>query len=501
MDQPTPDLHPTLRCTKVRVVILLALAVIGYAWMLRHYTSPFAGGSDSSGYLNSAALLRDGRLVAPVRVVPGHTAEEFGTRTHQPLGFNVREGSEVMVPTYPIGLPLHLLAFAPFVGLDWAAIPLNLVTALAGGFLFYVFGRRLGLSEALAGGGAALLLASPLYLFAAFQPLSDLLALVWSTLALLLALRAREGKFWALACGAAVAVAVLVRPTNLLLVGPVALALGLDWRRYLWVGLGGLPGALLVVGYNRQVYGSPFATGYGSIAPDFGFRYVWPNVWYFARWIPGLSSPLVVAALAAPFVSALRRREAAVLASWAVLLIAFYAFYVYAGEGWWYVRFILPAFPALLLLALVTLQAVTGAMRRPALSGAVLLLGALALTWDISQCRRLRVLGFKAEESTYAEVADWARTHLPQNATVVAMQVSGALFYYTDFVIVRWDKIEPEHVAPLLKALRAQPSPIIAVLYDFELPGAMQRLGGSWTKLAAIRNATVWRIDPAPTAP
>ena len=372
MDQPTPDLHPTLRCTKVRVVILLALAVIGYAWMLRHYTSPFAGGSDSSGYLNSAALLRDGRLVAPVRVVPGHTAEEFGTRTHQPLGFNVREGSEVMVPTYPIGLPLHLLAFAPFVGLDWAAIPLNLVTALAGGFLFYVFGRRLGLSEALAGGGAALLLASPLYLFAAFQPLSDLLALVWSTLALLLALRAREGKFWALACGAAVAVAVLVRPTNLLLVGPVALALGLDWRRYLWVGLGGLPGALLVVGYNRQVYGSPFATGYGSIAPDFGFRYVWPNVWYFARWIPGLSSPLVVAALAAPFVSALRRREAAVLASWAVLLIAFYAFYVYAGEGWWYLRFILPAFPALLLLALVTLQAVTGdAAARVERSGSV----------------------------------------------------------------------------------------------------------------------------------
>ena len=67
----------------------------------------------------------------------------------------------------------------------------------------------------------------------------------------------------------------------------------------------------------------------------------------------GARNPKVrgVAALATPWVPVARRRELAVLGLWAALLIGFYAFYFHSGESWWYLRFILPAFPALLLAA------------------------------------------------------------------------------------------------------------------------------------------------------
>ena len=44
------------------------------------------------------------------------------------------------------------------------------------------------------------------------------------------------------------------------------------------------------------------------------------------------------------------------LGLWAGLLTGLYAFYFHSGETWWYLRFILPAFPVLILAALVVLQ-------------------------------------------------------------------------------------------------------------------------------------------------
>lgn len=471
--------------------------VIGYGWFLRQHTSPYAGGADSSGYLNSAALLRAGRLTTTARTLAGHAAGDFGLNAHLPLGFTSRAGTNRMEPSYPIGLPLHLVAFSCLVGLDWAVIPLNICSALAGGALFYLLARRLDLPPSLALAGVVILLLCPLYLFAALQPMSDLLALVWSLAALYAALRVRAGRGWAVACGVAVACAVLVRPTNLLLVVPVGLALGLAWRSWLGVVLGGLPGALLLVGYNRAIYGSPFATGYGEVWFSFSREFVLPNLGFFARWIPGLLSPVVLVALAAPFLPAARRREYLVLGSWAGLLVGFYACYYHSGEAWWYLRFILPAFPVFILAALTVWHALNFPGRR--VIGLLLL--ATGLAWEAGQTRRLELLNSKAGEATYPDAAAWARTHLPADATIFCMQVSGAFYYGTDYLLVRWDQVPPGEMARLFQVLREQHRPVYAVLYDFEEPDAKRLMEGRWTKITRIRNATVWQVDPVPPAP
>src|SRR5258708_38897947 len=105
MEPSTPARLKALFASHRSFVLLVAVMVIGYAVFLRRYTSPYAGGSDSSGYLNSAALLLRGRLTTPKPVLPGHTAAEFGIGEHVPLALLTRVGTNELAPAYPFGLP------------------------------------------------------------------------------------------------------------------------------------------------------------------------------------------------------------------------------------------------------------------------------------------------------------------------------------------------------------------------------------------------------------
>jgi hypothetical protein len=474
----------------------LAAVVAGYVCFLVPHMSPYAGGSDPSGYFNSARLLRQGRLFTTPRVLPGHSADEFGAYSVVPLGFVLRP-EDRLVPTYPIGYPLQLMA-AGLVSGDQAVTVVNVFTALASGLLLFAFCRRLGLSAGLALGGVGLLWLCPLFLYAVFLPMSDLSALGWSLAALYCALGAREGWKWGLLCGAAVGVAVLVRPTNLLLAAPVLVALGFRPKAWLAVGLGGLPLAALLGLYNWQAYGSPWATGYGNVWGGFGPGHLAHNSVHFAYWIPWLLSPLVVLAAAAPFLATGRQRGLVVLLVWFASLTGFYVFYYHSGETWWYLRFILPAFPALIVAALVVLDAAgraAGLRPRPLVAALAALL-VLAGGWQIRQIRQLDVLDIADGERSYPEAARWARQHLPANAAIFCMQVSGAFFYYTDFLLLRWEMILPEKFDALIAAVARQDRPVYVALFPYETERAQASLGGHWTKLTTVGQVTFWQRLP-----
>lgn len=483
-------------------VFLLAACFAGYAFFLARHAASYASGSDASGYFNSARLLAEGRFEAPMRVPFGRQHTEFGLMTFQPLGFIVAEAVDRMSPTYPTGLPLHLVAAAWIGGWRHAATAVNIFAALGTGLVFLALARRLGLTAGWAATGLVLLWLSPQVLFTALQPMSDLLALLWSLTALYAALRSREDWRWSLLAGLAAALAVLVRPTNALLVLPLALALGTDYRRYLGLGLGGLPGAMFFLYYNWRAYGSPFTTGYGDVYTAFRTGYAPHNLAHFARWIPTLLSPLVVAALAAPWVPEARRRELAVLGLWTALLISFYAFYYHSGEFWWYLRFILPAFPALLLAALVVGQSLWSRLTSPLWSRAALAaVLVLSAAWQVRFNRSLEVLAIPESEATYLRAADWAKQHLPPEAALCCMQVSGAFYYYTEFLLIRWDQILADRRTELFTTLQLEERPVYAVLYEYERAEALARLGGHWRQIATVGQATFWQLEPSPGTP
>jgi hypothetical protein len=87
-----PPLATAVRRSVPRSVLklLIVIAALAYGWLVYAYVSPYAGGSDSTGYLNFAQLLTQGHLLAPVRVLPGFSVTEFGMEVYQPQGFKIR---------------------------------------------------------------------------------------------------------------------------------------------------------------------------------------------------------------------------------------------------------------------------------------------------------------------------------------------------------------------------------------------------------------------------
>lgn len=483
-------------------IILLAVCFAGYAVFLAFYSASYASGSDASGYFNSARLLGEGRFHAEPRLPLGYGPTDFGLMTFQPLGFLMDEHESRMAPTYPTGLPLHLLAASWVAGWRHAATVVNILAALGTGLVLCALARRLQLTLGWIVLGLALLWLSPQFLFAALQPMSDLPALLWSFTALYAALRSREDWRWSLLAGLATALAILVRPTNGLLMLPLAMALGANYRGYFGLGLGGLPGAVFFCYYNWRLYGAPLATGYGDVSTAFSPAFAPHNLAYFARWIPALLTPLVLAALVAPWMRAARRRELAVLGLWTVLLTGFYAFYFHSGEAWWYLRFILPVFPALILAALVVGQSLWIRIPSPRWARAALAaLVLLGVVWQVRLTRSLEVLAVPAGEAAYLHTTDWARRHLPPESALFCMQVSGAFYFYTDFMIIRWDQMLAARRTELLAILEAERRPVYAVLYDYERSDAFARLGGKWKQVATVGPATFWQLESPLPAP
>lgn len=480
-------------------LVLLAVCFAGYAVFLALYSASYASGADASGYFNSARLLGEGRSHAVPRLPLGHGTTDFGLMAFQPLGFLMDEHKPRMAPTYPTGLPLHLLAASWIAGWQHAATVVNILAALGTGLILCDLARRLRLTIGWTLLGLALLWLCPQFLFAALQPMSDLLALCWSFAALYAALRSRDDWRWSLLAGLATALAILVRPTNALLVLPLAVALGTNYRGYLGLGLGGLPGAVFFCYYNWRLYGTPLTTGYGDVSTSFSPGFVPHNLAHFVRWIPALLTPLVVAALAAPWVRTARRRELAVLGLWTVLLTGFYAFYYHSGEAWWYLRFILPVFPALILAALLVGQSLWTRFRSPRRAQAALTaLLLLAAVWQIRQTRSLWVLDVAAHEADYLQATDWAQRHLPPESALFCMQVSGAFYFYTDFMLIRWDQVLTARRTDLLAVLATEHRPVYAVLYEFEESEALARLGGHWKPVATVGPANFWQLTSPP---
>lgn len=503
MSNPNPPL-PGLMAPRVRGWIGF-LALLGYAIFIWQNTAVVAGGADSSGYFNSARLFAEGRLVTDLRAPP-----EFGPRAtldamhFLPQGFFPGSDRTKLTPTYPTGLPLQLAIAGKLLGWNLGPLLVVLLSATAAIWLCYLVARELGLSRALAAAGAVMLAAFPVFLFTSVQPLSDTPATAWSLAAFYAALRARGSQRWAVAAGSSLAMAVLVRPTNLLLTPALLVLLGSDWRRLGLFVLGGLPGAAWLAFYNHALYGHPFTSGYGDIFSAFALSYGAPTALHFVRWLavllPAIMLVLPVAALAR---RDMRNRELLALGLAVVAIAGCYAFYEISHEVWWCLRFILPVVPALIFAGLLGIEALArGPGRRwPRASrrGAALVL----LLWAIGNAwywiPELAVLQMKRYEQVYADAARTAQERLPRDAIIVCSAFSGSLYFYTEFPVLRTDQIEAPAFHRYASLAQGAGRPVCAVLFQSEEAEAFRRCPGTWTRLAQIRNVGLWQLAaPAP---
>jgi hypothetical protein len=266
--------------------------------------------------------------------------------------------SLLAVPFYLMGRGLyHLTGWGTEGFVTRAAVMLlnPVALAVAGGAL-YRLARRLGYGRSAAVGTALVVgLATPLLVYGETffsEPLVALalLVAVWAALA------GSEGAVSAwINCGAALGVAVLVKPAAVV-AAPVFLVFAALHKEGRWraVTLLALPLALALAGvgcYNVARFGSPFDTGYRTAAwnvpPWVGLAGL---LWSLGKGLLWYCPPVVLGL--AGFVPLVRRRPRATILLGSVAglyLLVHSAYNHWHGSGAWGPRLILPIVPLLLL--------------------------------------------------------------------------------------------------------------------------------------------------------
>ena len=443
-----------------------------------------AGGADSSGYLSEARLWRAAgfwRIDALKKTTP--LSSEYAAINRQyvftPVGYQPA-GNDAIVPGYPPGLPIHFALAGAIAGdrAQFAVVPMLTGVLIIAAFLigFRLGGPMTGLLSAAATGS------SPMVLYQATQPMSDVVAAAWWTLAVLLLIDPSKRRLFG--AGLAAAIACAVRP-NMFAMAPLLTLMAWWWRGWnrnaiLPLATFVAPVAISAIGFallQTYLYGSAATTGYGTVGSLFAIEHVLPNLSRYPVWAMFTQSAILLAAVAGPI--AIRRdwitpaidRAVAERVAWSGLIFfaclqAFYLLYI-SFDDWVYFRFLLPALPWILALQSTVIAA---AIKRVPLSMrgvALILIAILIASWGVGRARGLGAFRLQDSEQRYVDVAGFARG-LPPNAAFLSLQHSGSLAYYNGAAVLRWDWLEPGEIDRAIASLSQSGHPVFAVLDDWE---------------------------------
>jgi hypothetical protein len=499
-----------------------------------HFATFAVGGSDSNCYVAQAERWASGTMLEPLR--PGFEANwPDAALSLTPTGFvPSRRVEGAIAPICPAGLALAMAA-PRALGAPPASV-FYVVPLLAGLAVFcvYLVGQRLaGSLSGLASAGIAA--ASPVFLYQAFQPMSDVPAAAFWLLALALAAyRTRTAR---LSTGFAVGAAVLMRP-NLaplaaLFVAFAAIDAGHPGRhpgsmmRRAGVVVVGLVPAVATVGLVQDLlYGSPLSSGYGSLDSLFRLSHVPANLARFPRWLIDTQSAFVLLGVLAPALVMWRRQRAGGFRErdgrfayadlcWLFALGAFAAYLPYVPfDGWWFLRFWLPGVLPLVALAVsvvtMLVAAVSPDVRGAAaggrtvglVAGLVALLGGVTLVaWQLGVARDRSVFDLQRFERKFVVSGNYVGT-LPASAVVLTIWHSGAVSYYGERPAVVWDAIAPSGLDAVVSSLRAQGREVYLLLEPREEDAFRGRFGRSsafaaldWPPRARFGNeVTLWAL-------
>lgn len=484
---------PLIASRTLLVRILIGLGFLGY--VLARNMGAWAGGSDTSGYMNDARLLAAHALHQQQRTIDNLPPSSLPRMAYVPLGF-LPTGKDEMYPTYPLGLPLEFLTFSKVFG--WANGSHNAIwtDAMVCVVVVFLLLLELGVGREMSLLGAVVFGASSLFLFLSLQAMSDMPATLCAAFAALCALWSRRHPAWAILCGLSFAYGVVVRPTNALMAVPLALMLPMRPATIAAFVGGVIPWALWDAHVSHEVYGAAVTTGYGDVSSLFGLRYLAPTLRNYGSTLWTVLTPLVLLAAAFPFVrTGLGWRLKAALIAWILLFFGFYSVYFCTHDTWWYLRFVLPAFPPLIAAVLFVIRRFCP--WRPLLQAALwTALVALVLKWDVRQTRDLYATSIGRGERVYFQASKFIRRTLSERDAIFCMQGSGAFFYYTKNPLLRWDAVGAKDFQRVELQCRATGRKVYMVLFPFEEEEAFRKYPGArWDKVAMVRDMGIWKLQ------
>jgi Dolichyl-phosphate-mannose-protein mannosyltransferase len=433
-----------------------------------------AGSADAYGYVSQAYGWARGTLPQGESLsisVPWPS----GDASLAPLGYRPGPRPHTIVPTYAPGLPLIMAATTFIAGACGPFLVVPLCAALVV-WLTFRLGRRTGGTPA--GLLAALVVTtSPVVVFQAVWPMSDIPAAALWTGAILAALGDRRRG--ALASGLCAAAGLLVRP-NLPVLPLVLLAyLAFSSRgRERWIRVAVfcaavVPAGIAIAGLNAAWYGAPWNSGYGAAAELYSARNIVPNLARYPVWLWQTQTPLLLLALV-PFAPRFRADAdaRAVRLCAAVFLATLGSYLVYSPfEEWWYLRFLLPGIPALLVLMSTGVVALGRRLPSPGGRMKVTAVALLLLVFTMRFNAAHGMFGpLKDVESRYSDVGIYIHEALPPNAIVFCVQQSGSVRYYGGRMTIRWDLVDRDWTARAAAEVERLGLHPYMVIEDWEAP-------------------------------
>jgi len=442
------QLEHVLAQTRARSTVIAGCLVLMCLAAAFRFGTFEASAADQYGYVSQARLWANGTLTIDqplARDVPWPHPDE----TFSPLGYQPGLTRGTIVPTYPPGFPLTMAVLFKLVG----PIGIYLVVPLLGMlaiWLTFLLGRQLaGPTCGLLAG--ALLLTSPAFLFHLSEPMSDVPVTAWWLVAIWFAVR--RGDAWnQLFSGLAASAAIVTRPNLVPLVIPIGVWTWINFesdrgKRFLLLLMGSVPGCLVVARLNDTLYGSPFATGYGTVGAIFSTQHFWTNLVRYLKWLGETETPIIFFAMLAPWIisdthRASRRLGWFLLGVSAVVFVC-YLFYL-SFDSWTYVRFLLPAIPLLLIVATAAILVGRMALSFPSRDVwlAALCCVLLAWRWDVAAAHGVQLA--RAADRRFAAVGLYVRDALPKNAVMISMIHAGSVRLYSSRLSLRWDLLDPE---------------------------------------------------------
>jgi hypothetical protein len=478
---------PVLRWAPV-FLVLLTLG-LGLRW-----STYAAAGSDSYGYVSQADLWLNGHL----RVAqPWSAPFEWPNAdwTFSPLGYRPGPEPHTIVPTYAAGVPMMMALAKAVVGPIGVYLVVPVLGALSVWFTYRIGKRLAGDLEGTV--AAALVATSPAVLFSLMFPMSDIAAMAFWTLAAFIALGRR--RIVLVLAGLASSMAIIIRPNLVPVAGAIALLLVFRRRpgRFAFRSIladlavfatGLAPGIVGVAALNAHLYGSPFASGYGNAPSLFALGMGTVNARHYAAWLwQTQPAAVVLAGLGLILTGGFRPRHGdegprvppklVVVAMIGAVLLC-YLFYL-AFDDWWYLRFLLPAFPFVMVAAaagLARLARFAPEPWRPAII--VFVLVAIVASQSRTAINR-GAYDLQAGEYHYITAARAVDARVPANAMVICMQHSGSLRYYGHRPTLRWDWLPPDWLDRAVASLEAHGYRPYLLLEDWEVPRFRARFAGS----------------------
>jgi len=197
------------------------------------------------------------------------------------------------------------------------------------------------------------------------------------------------------------------------------------------------------------------------------------NVRNYGAWIVQTQTALILLAVVPLFVPGALRdihdgvSARACLAALVGLTFLSYLFYA-PFDHWFYLRFLLPAYPAMFVLLAAAIRWVASKMPVEARVATAALLCAVMVPFGVNIGRHAGIFAVAAYEGRHVRAANEVALRTPADAIILSVQHSGSVRYYANRITLRYDALQDGALDAALRDLTAKGRRAYLVVDDWE---------------------------------